>query len=156
MFKFVVLKEPHPKEIVPIKGEWIGDNPNGKHRDERRSVALHCKDAARIELPPLSLDAVLTDPPYFEHVQYAELMDFCYVWLRRLIRTEPDAFADLSTRNPQKLTGNEDMSRGLDHFAQGLSSVFQKMAIALKPGSPFVFTYALHCRNSGNASATPE
>jgi hypothetical protein len=30
----------HPvgrKEIVPINGEWIGDNPNGKHRAERRS-----------------------------------------------------------------------------------------------------------------------
>ena len=47
----------------------------------------------------------------------------------------------LSTRNPQELTGNEDMGRGLDHFAQGLSSVFQKMAIALKPGAPLVFTY---------------
>jgi hypothetical protein len=35
--------------------------------------------------PPASLDAVLTDPPYFGNVQYAELMDFCYVWLRRLV-----------------------------------------------------------------------
>ena len=33
------------------------------------------------------------------------------------------------------------MGRGLDHFAQGLSSVFQKMAMALKPGAPLVFTY---------------
>lgn len=129
------------KEIVSIKGEWIGDNPNGKKRAERRSVALHCNDAAQADLPPFSLDAVLTDPPYFGNVQYAELMDFCYVWLRRLIHTEADAFADFSTRNPQELTGNEDMGRGLDHFAQGLSSVFQKMAIALKPGAPLVFTY---------------
>ncbi|MDO9111390.1 MAG: hypothetical protein Q7U40_12085, partial [Desulfatirhabdiaceae bacterium] len=106
----------HPggrKEIVPINGEWIGDDPNGKHRAERRSVALYCKVAAQIELPPQSLDAVLTDPPYFGNVQYAELMDFCYVWLRRLIRTEPIAFAVLSTRNPQELTGNEEMGRGL-------------------------------------------
>lgn len=129
------------KEIVPIKGEWIGDNSNGLHRAERRSVVLRCKDAAQAELSLSSLDAVLTDPPYFGNVQYAELMDFCYVWLRRLIHTEADAFANLSTRNPQELTGNEDMGRGLDHFAQGLSSVFQKMAMALKPGAPLVFTY---------------
>jgi putative DNA methylase len=63
------------------------------------------------------------------------------VWLRRLILTEADAFAHPSTRNPQELTGNEDMGRGLDHFAQGLSSVFQKMAMALKPGAPLAFTY---------------
>ena len=68
-------------------------------------------------------------------------MDFCYVWLRRLLRTEAEAFANLSTRNPQELTGNEDMGRGLDHFAQGLSAVFQKMAMALKPGAPLAFTY---------------
>ena len=129
------------KEIVPIKGEWIGDNPNGKHRAKKRSVELHCKDAAQAELSPFSLDAVLTDPPYFGNVQYAELMDFCYVWLRRLIHTDGDAFLNPSTRNPQELTGNEDMGRGLDHFAQGLSCVFQKMATALKPGAPLVFTY---------------
>lgn len=129
------------KEIVPIKGEWIGDVPNGEHKNERRSVELRCRDAADAGLSPLSLDAVLTDPPYFGNVQYAELMDFCYVWLRRLIRSEDDAFGNPSTRNPQELTGNEDMGRGLDHFAQGLSLVFQRMATALKPGAPLAFTY---------------
>lgn len=129
------------KEIVSIKGEWIGDNPNGMHGAESRNVELHCKDAAQAEPSPSSLDVVLTDPPYFGNVQYAELMDFCYVWLRRLIHTKADAFTNVSTRNPQELTGNEDMGRGIDHFAQGLSSVFQKMAMALKPGAPLVFTY---------------
>jgi hypothetical protein len=33
------------------------------------------------------------------------------------------------------------MERGLNHFTQGLSIVFQRMAKALKPGAPFVFTY---------------
>lgn len=51
-------------------------------------------------------------------------MDFCYVWLRRLIKTEPIAFAGHSTRNPQELTGNEDMGRGIDHFAEGLSFLY--------------------------------
>ncbi|MCX5999005.1 MAG: DUF1156 domain-containing protein [Chloroflexi bacterium] len=129
------------KEIVSIRGEWIGDNPNGMRRAERRSVVLRCKDAAQPEPSLSSLDAVLTDPPYYGNVQYAELMDFCYVWLRRLIQSEPDAFANPSTRSPQELTGNEDMGRGLEHFAQGLSSVFQRMAMALKPGAPLVFTY---------------
>jgi hypothetical protein len=46
-----------------------------------------------------------------------------------------------STRNPQELTGNIDMGRGLEHFTEGLSLVFQRMSKALKPGAPFVFTY---------------
>jgi putative DNA methylase len=68
-------------------------------------------------------------------------MDFCYVWLRRLLQNESAAFATPSTRNPQELTGNDDMGRGLDHFTQGLSAVFQKMAKALRPGAPLAFTY---------------
>jgi adenine-specific DNA methylase len=128
-------------EVVPIKGEWIGDHPNGQHPHAKRNVDLKCEDAARVQLAPATLDAVLTDPPYFGNVQYAELMDFCYVWLRRLLRDESGSFGALSTRNPQELTGNENMGRGLDHFAHGLSNVFQRMAQALKPGAPLAFTY---------------
>jgi adenine-specific DNA methylase len=68
-------------------------------------------------------------------------MDFCYVWLRRLAGYATGAFEKGSTRNYQELTGNEDMGRGLDHFSEGLSAVFQRMAKALKPGAPLAFTY---------------
>ncbi len=78
-------------------------------------------------------------PPYYGNVQYAELMDFCYVWLRKLI--DDPAFKHHTTRDQQELTGNVNMERGLDHFTEGLSIVFQKMAKALKPGHPLAFTY---------------
>jgi len=87
------------------------------------------------------LDAVFTDPPYFGNVQYAELMDFCYVWLRRLIGQTIQEFSVDSTRHPDELTGNVDMGRGLPHFTKGLSAVFQRMSKALKPGAPLAFTY---------------
>lgn len=129
------------KEAVPVQGEWIGDTPGPAHPGENRQVIIECRDAAGYELPPASLDAVFTDPPYFGNVQYAELMDFCYVWLRRLLESRDAAFRLPSTRNPQELTGNENMGRGLAHFTQGLSAVFRRMATALKPGAPLVFTY---------------
>ncbi len=146
--KFCKAKEycAHPFEIrqhgsrktqVPVTGEWIG---NGRGSDHRQ-VHLICGSATQAELPSESLDAVLTDPPYFGNVQYAELMDFCYVWLRRLLGTEVAAFGGPSTRNPDELTGNVTMDRGLDHFTEGLSAAFRKMAKALKPGRPFAFTY---------------
>jgi putative DNA methylase len=129
------------KEIITIGGEWIGDHLNSFFPDHKRNVDISCKDAAQAQVPPCSLDAVLTDPPYFGNVQYAELMDFCYAWLRRLGST-PEGFLDSpTTRNPAELTGNENMGRGFEHFTEGLSLVFQKMAVALKPGSPLVFTY---------------
>ena len=129
------------KQIIPIMGEWIGDHLSRGGKQETRKVDIRCEDAATAELPLASLDAVVTDPPYFGNVQYAELMDFCYVWLRRLVGSRQPAFTAPSTRNPHELTGNEDMGRGLNHFAEGISSVFQRMAHALKPGAPLVFTY---------------
>jgi putative DNA methylase len=32
-----------------------------------------------------SIDAVVTDPPYYDNVPYADLSDFFYIWLRRTI-----------------------------------------------------------------------
>lgn len=127
------------KVIVPVAGEWIGERRHGGPPGRR--VDLRCESATRADLPAASLDAVLTDPPYFANVQYAELMDFCYVWLRSLVGQCDSAFTAPSTRTPDELTGNVTMDRGLDHFTAGLSEVFQRMVVALKPGSPLAFTY---------------
>jgi len=136
---FEVRQERGRKVAVTVDGEWIGEfaRPGGKSR----SVDLRCANSAEIDLPPASLDAVFTDPPYFANVQYAELMDFCYAWLRRLIGDREPAFRATSTRNSGELTGNATLSRGIEEFAAGLSQVYSRMALALKPGAPLAFTY---------------
>lgn len=123
---------------VPVPGEWIGEGLNGRRR---RKVALHCGDATAMKLAPSSLDAVFTDPPYFGNVQYGELMDFLYVWLRRLIGSDAEGFDRLSTRAVGELTGNVTKGRGLEYFTEGLARVYTSMARALKPGAPLAFTY---------------
>jgi adenine-specific DNA methylase len=137
---FEVKHDGARKVSVPIPGEWIGET-RGPRGARSRSVQIACGDAAKAVLSPNSLDAVLTDPPYFGNVQYAELMDFCYVWLRRLVGSSCAAFRSLSTRDAEELTANENMGRGIEHFTEGLSAVFRRFAAALKPGSPFAFTY---------------
>ena len=129
------------KKVIPIDKEWIGDHLNGADPAHSRTVNISCQDAASSDLPDNSLDAVFTDPPYFGNVQYAELMDFCYVWLKRLVGQTSQVFNAVSTRNMDELTGNVDMGRDLDHFTEGLSAVFQRMSKALKPGAPLAFTY---------------
>lgn len=126
------------KVQMPIPGEWIGDT---RGNEPKREVRILCQSATNAELPAASLDGIFTDPPYFGNVQYAELMDFCYVWLRKLAGESIPALQSPTTRNRDELTGNITMERGLDHFSKGLSSVFRNMSQALKPGRPFVFTY---------------
>jgi putative DNA methylase len=126
------------KIFVPIKGEWIGERANGARA---RNVSIHCATATTLELQNETVDAVFTDPPYFGNVQYGELMDFCYVWLRRLVGTEVEGFSRESTRSLHELTGNLTQARDLNHFADGLSMVYQRMARALKRGAPLAFTF---------------
>lgn len=40
---------------------------------------------------------IITDPPYYDNISYAELSDYFYVWLRPLLRdTYPDLFPSIS------------------------------------------------------------
>lgn len=138
---FEITYQAGKKKQVWIDGEWIGDSRNSAHHPETRQVDLRCASATQADLPEGILDMVITDPPYFANVQYAELMDFCYVWLRRLVGNDNPVFTKPSTRSEDELTGNVTMDRGLDHFTGGLSQAFSRMAKALKPGAPFAFTY---------------
>lgn len=133
---FEVQRNGTQNHRVPIN-EWIGEERRGRRRD----VQIRCASATKHEFAPGTLDAVFTDPPYFGNVQYAELMDFCYVWLRGLVGKGASGFHRESTRSPTEVAGNVTEGRGLEHFAEGLSGVYSRMARALKPGGPLAFTY---------------
>lgn len=129
------------KNVVPISGESIeaplvGSEPTSG----TQGVWLAAAPSQKLALRPESLDGVFTDPPYFDMVQYAELMDFCYVWLRKFMGGRAE-FAPETTRTDDELTGNTTRLRGMQEFAAGLSEVFCQMSMALKPGAPLVFTY---------------
>ncbi len=126
------------KVTVPIDGEWIGEHRDGART---RNVTIRCLSATALNIAPASLDAVFTDPPYFGNVQYGELMDFCYVWLRQLVGTDAEGFSLASSRSTAELTGNQTEERGFAEFAEGLGTVYGAMAKALKPGAPLAFTF---------------
>lgn len=55
------------------------------------SSPAHCGtvllgSATRIPLPDHSISCLVTDPPYYAAVPYADLSDFCYVWLKRMLQ----------------------------------------------------------------------
>jgi adenine-specific DNA methylase len=132
----------HSKRRVHTNGERIAAQLGSSAEDLGPGEAfLAAADARVLNIRPNTLDGVFTDPPYFDNVQYAELMDFCYVWLRQILKSNISSFAKTSTRNVSELTGNVTLGRGIEDFTDGLSEVFQRIAVALKPGSPLVFTY---------------
>jgi putative DNA methylase len=75
--------------------------------------------AAALPFPDKHFDAVVIDPPYADNVPYADLADFFYVWLRRVVGDlYPEAFQTLLTPkeeeavvNPARFGGKNRASR---------------------------------------------
>lgn len=138
---FEVMFNGKKKTTFYVAGEWIGEKHPQRSDAAARQIDIRCASSTEGELAPHSLDAVFTDPPYFSMVQYGELMQFCYVWLRKLMGAEFPGMELATTRHADELTGNTTAERDIEHFAEGLAAVYKRMAAALKPGAPLVFTY---------------
>ena len=76
--------------------EWIAkvverlpiDTNGGKASQADASTTIHAQGGP----------VIVTDPPYYDNIGYADLSDFFYVWLRPLLRdVYPDLFASILT-----------------------------------------------------------
>lgn len=62
---------------------------------QTRRFLVEQRDSSHMPLPTGSVDFVVTDPPYFDSVQYSNLSHFFRVWLRWFLPAEADwAFAE--------------------------------------------------------------
>lgn len=109
-------------------------------RDSR--VYLSCGDSSATDLPDRSVDAVLTDPPFFDNVHYSQLADFFYVWQRHILGVDGTRVTDTtrSDREVQNANGDE--------FADRLASVWEETHRVLKDDGLLAFTYH-HSRSEG-------
>ena len=138
---FEITHDGASKTTHYIAGEWIGERHPTQPQALARTVDIRCMSSTEVALAHGSLDGVFTDPPYFGMVQYGELMQFCYVWLRKLMGRAYPGLELTTTRHANELTGNNTAERNIEHFAEGLAAVYKRMAAALKPGAPLVFTF---------------
>ena len=90
---------------------------------------------------------VCTDPPYYDNIDYSDISDFFYVWLRRnLINVWPDEFATLATPKVEELIadpyrhGGREQAR--DHFESGMREFLGKLAVQHRPDFPISIFYA--------------
>ena len=76
------------------------------------------------------IDCVVTDPPYYDAISYADLSDFFYVWLKRSIGDlYPQVFATPLTPKSEECTaikhrfnGNSVLAK--EHFEETLTNIF--------------------------------
>ena len=103
---------------------------------------LSCGDSSKTDLPDASVDAVITDPPFFDNVHYSQLADFFHVWQRHILN-RVEGLQEESTRSNGEVQ-NEDV--GL--FTRRLTGVWIEAFRVLKNDGLLVFTYH-HSRSEG-------
>jgi putative DNA methylase len=106
------------------------------------AVYLSCGDSAATDIPDRTVDAVVTDPPFYDNVHYSELADFFHVW-QRIWFGEAGPTAPDTTRSPGEVQDTES-----DRFADKLKGVFAECHRVLKDEGLLVFSYH-HSREDG-------
>jgi putative DNA methylase len=89
-----------------------------------------------------------TDPPYYDNIDYADLSDFFYVWLRRTLQlVYPDLFQTLLVPKVQELVATPyrfdgDREAASQHFRNGLTRVLDGICKNNTPSYPATIIYA--------------
>lgn len=110
-------------------------------------ISVTRDSATLLPIPDESLDVVLTDPPYYDNYPYADLSDYFYVWLKRMLAEQhPELFTTPlapKTEEAVMLTSrNPDLDSAKEFFENQLSHAFSEMHRVLKPGGTAVVVYA--------------
>ncbi|MCS7225147.1 MAG: DUF1156 domain-containing protein [Armatimonadetes bacterium] len=112
-------------------------------RETRVPAACNSTVGSAVSLPfnDKTFDAVIIDPPYYDNVPYADLSDFFYVWLRRIVGDlYPEAFqTELTPKdeeavvNPARFGGGKKGEQIAEvHYRQLMKASFAEIHRVLK------------------------
>lgn len=102
----------------------------------KRMFLVRQNDSTQIPLPEASVDFVVTDPPYFDNVQYSDLSHFFRCWLRTWL---PDI------ANWQYLVKSSAVAESIENetkFGSVLGQIWEECnRVLARPHGRLIFTY---------------
>jgi adenine-specific DNA methylase len=143
------LEHPFSKQAIPMifdfPESFMFCNSTGSALNQldwlTRYIESECEYLFSVELknassgdksqfPDKYLTAVVTDPPYYDAIAYADLSDFFYVWLKRTLGDiYPLNFATPQTPKTEECTAlkhhhNDSKVEAKEHFEHKLTQIF--------------------------------
>ena len=94
-------------------------------------------DAVKLTLPDESITVFFTDPPYYDAVPYADLSDFFFVWLKRVLLQNPflrDPFDHQNPLTPKVQEAVQDEIKEINGKKKDRLFFEEKMARAFAEG----------------------
>jgi putative DNA methylase len=127
-------------QVVKIRGEVdVGTEVFDQRAlaDARQAFWLIQGDSRRLPVDDRSVDFIVTDPPYYDNVQYSDLASFFHVWLARLL---PDG-ADWDYDHVHSAVATKAVDDDTQ-FMRVLGGIFKECGRVLKRDrGRLVFTY---------------
>ena len=115
---------------------------------DRLPVAANASEVYQADAAttPYAIDSpvVVTDPPYYDNIGYADFADFFYVWLRKPLRgIYPELFAGMSTPKTEEMVANRHrFANARVRFEQLLIKTLQRIRERCSDQFPSSIFYA--------------
>ena len=116
--------------------------------DIDRTAAVVRGSATDIPQPAELFDAVVTDPPYYDNIPYADISDFFYAWLKRSLGSlYPEHFAAVTTPKKGEVTAlssrhGGDMPAARAEYEALIGRALAEANRVLKPTGSLTCVYA--------------
>jgi len=160
------------RQALPMVWDYNENNPLGDHggtwknrikemmvvfenlsKSSNLQSAVTQSSATSLSYPDNYFDAVFTDPPYYDNINYAELSDFFYVWLKRTVGDlYPELFSTPLVPKTKEIVANPvrqgSQEKAKNFFEENLKKSFQEIYRVLKPNGIATIVYT-HKSTSG-------
>ena len=115
--------------------EWVTRYLESENEIPFSAKFANASSGDKLQFEKKSLTAVVTDPPYYDAIAYADISDFFYIWLKQLINDlYPLNFATPQTPKSDECTAlkhhhNDDENDAKKHFENKLTQIFDAIEL---------------------------
>ena len=124
-----------------IRIEWVAEAVENLPTNVNECLAN--QDNASTDAYAQNGLVIVTDPPYYDNISYAELSDFFYVWLRSALReVHPDLFNGMLVPIDEEMTAVPRFEHARERFEELLSRSLRRMRECCDDEFPSSLFYA--------------
>lgn len=157
------LRDCMPRQALAMSWDFAEGNPFGKSSGDFFTCMKAVCNYLDVATPTGSVEVkqmnastfaheeqfliISTDPPYYDNINYADLSDFFYLWLRNTLKDFfPNLFSTTATPKMEELVASAYRHEGVINaeafFMDGMTEAMKKFSEKTHPAFPVTIYYA--------------